>query len=104
MANHTTPSATQKHSPPYSYTRVRTLNGAGVTSRAAPSGVRRTITLRPPSAGRISAQYTSSPSSWIGPSCTESWTIRSAVMGDFHEPYGALVGMSMMMPDLPVTS
>ena len=104
LANHTTPAATQKHSPPYSCTRVRTLNGASVTSRAAPSAVRRTITLRAPSAGRISTQYTSSPSSWIAPSRTASCTIRSAVMGDFQEPYGAMVGMTMMVPDFPATS
>ncbi|NIQ52473.1 MAG: hypothetical protein GWN02_02415 [Gemmatimonadetes bacterium] len=50
------PSATTAAPPPYSCTRVRALKGGGMTSAISPSGVRRTSTYRPPSAGRISLQ------------------------------------------------
>src|SRR4051812_28956277 len=84
-----TPSRTAKSPPPYSCTRVRALKPSGVTSEIAPPGERRTTQLRPPSEGRSSIQYTSSPSSAICPSPTVAETMRSEVMGDFQEPYGA---------------
>ena len=50
------PPSTRKEPPPYSWTRLRTLNGSGVSSRVAPSGVRRMSVRRPPSDGRPSIQ------------------------------------------------
>ena len=94
LEKYTTPSATRNAPPPYSWTLVRTLNGVGVNSVVLPSGPRRTITIRPPSEGRISTQYTSSPSRAICPRPTAPDTIREVVIGDFHEPYGAVTGMS----------
>ena len=58
----TVPPATTYEPPPYSWTRVRTLNGGGVRSVVEPSADALTRTRRPPSAGRASSQYTSSPS------------------------------------------
>ena len=69
---------------------VEPLNGASLTSRAAPSSVRRTITLRAPPAVRISTKYASSPSSWAAPTGTASCAIRSAVMGDLRDPSRAM--------------
>jgi hypothetical protein len=65
---------------------VRALKPAGVTSSVRPSGVRRTMQWRPPSAGRSSIQYTSSPSSTTCPNPTVADTIKSEVIGDFQDP------------------
>ena len=54
-----------------------------------PSGVRFTTTYRPPSVGCISDQYKSSPSTISCPKLMLCCTIRSDVIGDFHDPYGA---------------
>src|SRR5262249_58457626 len=76
------PSETRYDPPPYSCTRVRALKGGGVTSVVRPSGVRRTITHLPASAGRLSIQYTSFSSSCISPRPMVPETIRSEVIGD----------------------
>src|SRR5215204_4194280 len=83
------PPSTVKPPPPYSCTRVRALKGCGVTSSVRPSGVRSTMTLRPPSPGRLSSQYTSLPSITTSASPTTPLTIKSEEIGDLQEPYGA---------------
>ena len=50
------PRSTRYEPPPYSCTRLRTLKGAGVSSRVAPSGVCRISVRRPPSDERPSSQ------------------------------------------------
>ena len=57
------PRSTTYDAPPYSWTRLPTLNGNGVSSCVAPSGVWRMRVRRPACAERDSSQYTSSPSS-----------------------------------------
>src|SRR6185436_15638194 len=85
------PPATVYDPPPYSLARVRTLAGAGVSSVVSPSGSRRTRTRRPPSAGRLSTQYRSSPSSHGSLSRIACSTTSSTTIGERHEPYGATV-------------
>ena len=72
--------------PPYSWTRVRALNGGGLTSETAPWAVARTMTLRPPSAGRDSVQRMASPSMATLPMVTDSATMAPAVTGELQEP------------------
>src|SRR5215204_6298096 len=83
------PPSTVKPPPPYSCTRVRALKGCGVTSSVRRSGFRSTTTLRPPSPGRLSSQYTSLPSITTSASPTTPLTIKSEEIGDLQEPYGA---------------
>src|SRR5688572_17834862 len=78
--------------PPYSCTRDRTLNGAGVRSLVEPSGAARTRTRRPSSAGRPSTQNTSSPSIHGSASMMTSPTTSSIRIGERHAPYGATTG------------
>lgn len=64
--------------------------GEAMTSTICASGEQRTRTDRPASAGRVSIQYTSSPSSAI---CNSSLTAPDAtrvdVIGDFQDPQRA---------------
>src|SRR5688500_16393329 len=85
------PPATVYEPPPYSWTRVRTFVGAGVSSVILPSGSRRTSARRPPSDGRPSSQYRSSPSSHGSPRRIVLPTTSSTVIGERHEPNGATV-------------
>ena len=62
--NHTTPSRTHQAAPPYSWTAVRALRPSGSSSSVPPSARRRTSCVRPPSAGRPSAQTTSVAVVW----------------------------------------
>src|SRR6476620_3799909 len=84
------PPATTYEPPPYSWTRERTLNGAGVSSEVEPSAAARTRVRRPPSAGRPSTQQMSSP------------TTSSIRIGERHAPYGATTmsgwGSGPMLP------
>src|SRR5215218_3836828 len=91
-----------KPPPPYSCTRVRALKGCGVTSSVRLSGVSSTITLRPPSPGRLSSQYTSPPSVTTSASPTTLLTITSEEIGDLQEPYGATL-CSDMVPLLRIS-
>ena len=95
--------------PPYSWTRERTLNGAGVTStgprpvssvRPVTSARRpaRTRTLRPPSPGRPSSQAIRPASRLTDESRMVSATMASGVIGDGHAPYG-----SVLMPAGPAS-
>ena len=84
--NHTVPPSAIHAPPPYSCTRVRALNGAGFTSATVPSGVIRTMTLRPPSDGRPSVHRMASPSMATCPMLMDSATMASAVMGERQEP------------------
>ena len=77
--------------PPYSWTRLRTLNGAGVSSRVAPSSPWRSSVRRPPSADRPSSQYTSSPSTAASARPTDAAATSSTSIGDAQLPYGATV-------------
>jgi hypothetical protein len=64
-------------------------------SDVSPDASSLTITLRPPSVGRISTQYRSERSiiGWERP--IDALTIKSEVIGDFHEPYGATRGLDI---------
>ncbi|GAA4706710.1 hypothetical protein GCM10023215_54110 [Pseudonocardia yuanmonensis] len=55
----------------------------------APSGVRRTSWVRPPSVGRASAQITASPSVRAPDNRTEASTTSSDVIGVGQEPKGS---------------
>src|SRR5712692_1996741 len=90
------PPDTTYAAPPYSCTRVRTLVPAGVTSAVRPSRLRLTTTLRPPSSGRLSSQYVSSPSRMTRLSCSAPAATAWAVSGDFHAPYGAATGSGLI--------
>src|SRR5438874_2699362 len=70
--------------------------GGGVTSAIVPAASRRTTTLRPPSAGRCSIQYSVAPSrmSWVSPTPADATS--AAVMGERHEPYGARVAIGAL--------
>src|SRR6187200_2603230 len=96
------PPTTTYEPPPYSCTRERTLNGAGVSSDVEPSAAARTRVRRPPSAGRPSTQKMSSPSIHGSASWMTSPTTSSIRIGERHAPYGATTtsgwGSGPMLP------
>src|SRR6476659_8113201 len=96
------PPTTTYEPPPYSWTRERTLNGAGVSSEVEPSAAARTMVRRPPSAGRPSTQKMSSPSIHGSASWMTSPTTSSIRIGERHAPYGATTmsgwGSGPMLP------
>ena len=83
-----------KDIPPYSWTRVRTLNPKGVTSWTRPSGTRRTRTIRPPSSGRPSSQHTPPPAGLQVIRGTPPPATMSGEIGERQAPYGATIGMA----------
>src|SRR5258705_2526872 len=86
------PPTTMYDPPPYSWTRERTSNGAGVSSAVEPSAAARTRTCRPSSTGRPSSQKLPSPSIHGSFSRTTSPTTSSTRIGERHAPYGATTG------------
>src|SRR5215207_501281 len=79
--------------PPYSWTRVRTLNGAGVSSVRSPLAASSIRALRPPSSGLLSTQYTSWSTTAVWPTLTPPAATAAAVIGDRQLPNGAACGM-----------
>src|SRR5699024_7121549 len=106
----TAPGSTTYDAPPYSWTRVRTSNVDpsgrvdGTTSVSVPSALRRTSTCRPPSCGRPSSQYVSSPSTAGSGSRTESAVSASGVSGGGQDPNGAGVRASLLMEPSSLTT
>ena len=86
------PRCTAKAPPPYSCTVVRTLNPSGVTSVGEDQGSPRITTPRPCSDGRVSSQYATPSSSHTSLRPMPALESIDAVIGDDHEPNGAVVG------------
>src|SRR5665647_713 len=85
--------------PPYSCTRVRVSAVAGTTSTISPSAVRRTITERPSSSGRISTQNSSPAAACSQPRAMPDSAMRRAVSGEAQEPYDAMARCPWAAPD-----
>jgi len=87
--------ATAHAPPPYSWTRVRTLNGAGVTTRGAPSAPSSITALRPPSCGRLCSHNARSPAMRGAPTGRTPAATRPAEMVDGQVPNGRVAGDDM---------